>query len=170
MRRFFLPFLAMVVVVSLVALVGCRTMSEFIDGSTSVNKTTILLAVVVSAGVAGIVTGFVGILAGVGSGTAMTWLSTTQSSDPGAIQAPSLPWYLDPWSFIRPILTWLAIAIAVGLFFERSRQQTVQFIKDVASLHPVRGARRFAASVGWKHSDPVPSDDKQQAQARLTKD
>jgi hypothetical protein len=137
---------------------GCRTFGEFLDGSAHVNKTTILLAVFVAAGIAGLVTGLLGIIGGAGGGAAAVWLSTTDPAARAQLAPPDvgLPWYLDPWSFIRPVLTWLAIAVALGLFFERSRQQTVQFLKDTLTGHPIQGARRFLAAMGWLHSDPVP--------------
>lgn len=144
----------------LFSVTGCRTVGEFFDGKATVNKTTILLAILVAAGVAGLVTGWIGIALGGGSGLATTWLSTTSSDDPGAFQPPQMPWYLDPWVFIRPILTWFGIAVGLGLIFNRSRQQTVRFLKDTLSGHPIVGARRFLAAMGWLHSDPI-SDKKE---------
>lgn len=82
------------VAVGIVGLTGCRTVSEFFDGKATVNKTTILLAVFIAAGIGALVAGWVGILAGGGAGTATTWLSAT-APDGSALPPPHIPTFLE---------------------------------------------------------------------------
>lgn len=75
--RYVWVFLGVVVVALCFFASSCRTVNEFFDGKATVNKTTILLAILVASAVGAIVTGWFGVLAGGGAGTATTWLSAT---------------------------------------------------------------------------------------------
>lgn len=95
-------------------------------------------------------------------------------STPQAAPGSMIPWYLDPSAWIRLVLSWLIVAIVLGLLWPRSRKQTLAALGELLSLppHPVRAGRRFLAALGLLHSDPVPSKktDKAIAAARLPKD
>jgi hypothetical protein len=101
---------------------------------------------------------------------ATTPATVTVHDHPGSM----IPWYLDPSAWIRTALSWIAVAVVLGLLWPRSRQQTIAALGELLSFppHPIRAGRRFLAGLGFLHSDPVPSKktDKAIAAARLPKD
>lgn len=143
---------------------GCRTISEFFDGKATVNKSTILLAVLVAAAVGALVTGWFGILAGGGAGTATTWLSAT-SPDGTPLPAPHVPTFWESlWSFLGTT-TGLVVAGLVLWALWNKREWIVKTFRGQkgfrlqAALHAIWGGSRFR-----------PPDDTTRAVARLTKD
>lgn len=154
--RIVLGLVVVALLVALYGLAGCRSISEAVDGKATVNKSTILLGVGAAATVPALLPGWIGALAGAAVGIAITWLSATASDQQAVAGAVQAPWYFDPMQYVHAALTWLAIAVGLGLLFQRSRSQTLQFLKEALTGHPIVGARRFLAAMGWLHSDPIP--------------
>jgi hypothetical protein len=150
-------FALFIATIFFITLASCRTVSEFVDGKITVNKLPVIIAIFVAAVVAALVAGWMGVALGGASGMATTLLSTTSPEGHPVFEIPPAPWYFDPFAYLRAALTWLGIAIVVGLAFERSRQQTFAFLRDLFSFppHPIWALRRFFAAMGWLHSDPV---------------
>lgn len=175
-RSVFLPFLVLVLLLTLVALAGCQSMRDGlgrVTGPLAENGTRASLSIGIGVALFFLVPGSELLRVGIASlGTYVTQAMTTEPTVIAqAAPAAGMPWYLDPMAYARLALNWLVVAVVVGLLFPRSRQQTLAFLRDTVTGHPILGARRFAAGMGWLHSDPVPSKtDRLQIATRLSKD
>lgn len=174
MRRLLTPFAAMFATVSIVA--SCQAL---LDGASKVTEpaTENVFRLILSLG-AGFLTWLflpLGEIARFLVALFVAYVVQAATTERVPIQngpGSTLPWYIDPSQWVRLGLSWLAVAVVLGLLWPRSRQQTIAALGELFSIppHPIRAGRRFLAGLGFLHSDPVPPKDKQRAKARLTED
>lgn len=130
------------------ACLGCRTVSEFFDGKATVNKTTILLAVLVAASVGALLAGWMGIALGTGSGTATAWLSAT-SPDGTPLASPHVPTFWESLMGFLGTTAGLVIAGLVVWVLWNKREWIVKALRGPkgfrlkAALHAFWGGSRF---------------------------
>lgn len=156
----FLGFLALLLA-ALLALSACGSMRAGLDRVTEpLTENGSRAALSVGSGIAAFFLIPGGELLRVGLATLTTFIVQAMTTDPivvaQAAPAQAIPWYLDPWAYLRAALDWLIVAVAVGLLWKRSRKQTLHALKELVTGHPILAGRRFLAGLGFLHSDPVP--------------
>lgn len=105
---------------------------------------------------AGVFAGPVGIIVALAASGA-TWATAiiVEHINAPAQEPPPIPWYLDPWSWIRLLIGFIVLVFMVKLLSTRYRKHFLSGIANVLKLRVREGVKRIGAAEGLLHTEQV---------------